>query len=257
MERMCIIMCKYMHANMQSGGYERVRKRARVSEKRETESDRERDWDWHVFWWSGVVFHINVWCLCCQVPEMWFRKERREKKGKAEKKEQGRWSFFFFFMWRRWQLPCIALSLNNGMLICITRDVITSTVKRKHNNSSSAPPWDRLGWPTLALERDALELRLSQAHTKVHTHTYVCACMHALGWPLKLSRVQLSSSHMQSSNISCWAPTVKHICTLICAPTQAQHCYSNGPNFPVFLKKHTLETFEVRCFILASFAKAW
>lgn len=147
-------------------------KRVRMFEKRETESDRERDWDWHVFWWSGVVFHINVWCLCCQVPEMWFRKERREKKGKAEKKRQGRWKIFFFFMWRRWQLPCIALSLNNGMLICITRDVITSTVKRKHNNSSSAPPRDRLGWPTLALQRDALKLGLSQAHTGVHTHAY-------------------------------------------------------------------------------------
>lgn len=150
------------------------------------ESDRERDWDWHVFWWSGVVFHINVWCLCCQVPEIWFRKERREKKGKVEKKRQGRWRIFlfFFFMWRRWQLPCIALSLNNGMLICITRDVITSTVKRKHNNSSSAPPWDRLGWPTLALWRDALELWLSQAHTRAHsyahahTQMYMHTCTH-------------------------------------------------------------------------------
>lgn len=157
-----------------------------VWEKGERENDRERDWDWHVFWWSGVVFHINVWCLCCQVPEIWFRKERREKKGKVEKKRQGRWRIFlfFFFMWRRWQLPCIALSLNNGMLICITRDVITSTVKRKHNNSSSAPPWDRLGWPTLALWRDALELWLSQAHTRAHsyaharTQMYMHTCTH-------------------------------------------------------------------------------
>lgn len=156
-----------------------------LRKRRERENDRERDWDWHVFWWSGVVFHINVWCLCCQVPEIWFRKERREKKGKVEKKRQGRWRiFYFFFMWRRWQLPCIALSLNNGMLICITRDVITSTVKRKHNNSSSAPPWDRLGWPTLALWRDALELWLSQAHTRAHsyahahTQMYMHTCTH-------------------------------------------------------------------------------
>lgn len=58
------------------------------------------------------------------------------------------------------------------MLICITRDVITSTVKRKHNNSSSAPPWDRLGWPTLALWRDALELGLNSSLTRTHG----CTC---------------------------------------------------------------------------------
>lgn len=151
------------------------RYRAWLFQRMEHESDRKRDWDWHVFWWSGVVFHINAWCLCCQVPEIWFKKERREKKGKGM--VDGGFFFLlllfsiFFFMWRCWQLPCIALSLNNGMLICITRDVITSTVKRKHNNSSSAPPWDRLGWPTFALWRDALELRLSQAQTPTHTYT--------------------------------------------------------------------------------------
>lgn len=106
-------------------------------------------------------------------------------------------------MWRRWQLPCIALSLNNGMLICITRDVITSTVKRKHNNSSSAPPWDRLGWPTLALWRDALELWLSQTHTLTHTRAHLHTHARKHGHTVTHANffgVQLSSLHMQSSS---------------------------------------------------------
>lgn len=119
-------------------------------------------------------------------------------------------------MWRRWQLPCIALSLNNGMLICITRDVITSTVKRKHNNSSSAPPWDRLGWPTLALWRDALELWLSQTHKNAHmctlarTHTRACTHGHTVAHSRKLLGAQLFLSAHAVQLVSCWPPLLKH-----------------------------------------------
>lgn len=174
--RKCIIMCRYVWRRRE---YERVRKRARVFEKR----DRE--------WWRG---RLRLTCLLvkrCRLPHQCLmlvlpgagnlvQKGERKEEGESREKRQDRWSFFsfffyFFFMWRHWQLPCIALSLNNGMLICITRDVITSTVKRKHNNSSTAPPWDRLGWPTLELLRDALELCLSQPR---HESTHMCAHTH-------------------------------------------------------------------------------
>lgn len=144
--------------------------------------------------------------------------------------------FFFFFMWRRWQLPCIALSLNNGMLICITRDVITSTVKRKHNNSSSAPPWDRLGWPTLALWRDAPELWISQTHTGTHkfthTHKYVDTQSH------KLFAVPLSSSHiLSSSSAACLhcsdthTQLFAHMLRLNCILPlySCTHCHADSP----------------------------
>lgn len=134
-------------------------------------------------------------------------------------------------MWRRWQLPCIALSLNNGMLICITRDVITSTVKRKHNNSSSAPPWDRLGWPTLALWRDALELWLSQTHTRTHTrahthtHLYMQTRTHSHSRKLFWSAAFIFAHAVQL--ISCWPLLLKHthsaVCTKVHSDTPQMH----------------------------------
>lgn len=53
------------------------------------------------------------------------------------------------------------------MLICITRDVITSTVRIKHNNTSAAPPRDESGWPTLQHQRGAHMHTNTGAHTRV------------------------------------------------------------------------------------------
>lgn len=165
---------------------------------------------------------------------------------------------FFFFMWRRWQLPCIALSLNNGMLICITRDVITSTVKRKHNNSSSAPPWDRLGWPTLALWRDALELWLSQAHTRAHSyahahthtdvHAHVYTNTHRVTQSCKLFGAQLCSSAHSVQRFSCWPAPLEQryahikLCTRLLATQissgHARFFFSKKPSFIKLLCCH-------------------
>jgi len=105
------------------------------------------------------------------------------------------------------------------MLICITRDVITSTVKRKHNNSSSAPPRDRLGWPTFALWRDALELWLSQAQTRTHTHTHTHACARSHTHTHTRTHSHLLTQTFWSTAcffahavqlISCWPPLLGH-----------------------------------------------
>lgn len=57
-----------------------------------------------------------------------------------------------------------------------------------------------MGWPTLALWRDALELWLSQTHTRTYTHTCVHTHGHTVTHSRKLFGAQLSFLHKQSSS---------------------------------------------------------
>lgn len=109
-------------------------------------------------------------------------RKKKKKMGKKTKKKKKKVNDGGVLMRRRWQLRCITPSLNNGMLICITRDVITSTVRRKHNNTSAAPPWDELGWPTLQRQGGALG---------IHTHTHAKDSSHCSCLPAHLIHVRL------------------------------------------------------------------